>query len=686
MATPTGKVVIDSSSSSSSVDDEGMSSTSGVSGGASVNESTETTPLSPRESTKDKDQDTKKKNIPTMKKEKTKKSKKDHNHNHHSHHNHHQSIPSDDSNSNNNNNNNIHINDSDDEKPMQKVDLSSTSISFTEASSSSSDDEESESESASEKDKEPEKRMTLMDAVTHGGSSSNNNNNNSASNAGDRHMNAEAANQPEVLFETKRMPKLRVETEGKVLLRVYFVDDSFKTVFVNPETTTIEEIWGILCEKLQLPPNEWSCFFIFGVSPNLDILMYADSTVSGLLQEWPLLESQFSYQQPLSSSFRNTFLFSTRKSTRSTNVEYNTFQELPMSTTAASSSSSSSSSTPRNMTALNHGVTKTESTLSKLTRTLSMTPRRAQQEQPMELQQPQAQAQSQASPRDGGSYFKLMLKPTTILPLQEEAGVASPSGINLFYLQAVYDTIESHYPTTAEDAVTLAGMQMYVTNGAYDPAVHKPGFLAPNLESFVPKHIFAAKKVRRNAAAWEEMIYAEQRRLGTRDRLEVMNMYLAHARAWPCYGATFFNVVHNPPNMGFYRQKGLGDVVLGINRLGLHIIDAKEMGANSTPITFYKWEEITSWDSDEETFFFEYIRPGMSEPSMVSLDTSQGDYINDLMHDWMDEIETAIVKTNQFLLAQQEMDSQSPAGSSGDSEKKPKKKKKSHKKKKHSKE
>lgn len=519
-------------------------------------------------------------------------------------------------------------------------------------------------------------------------------------------MNYEAANQPEVLFETKRVPKLRVETEGKVLMRIYLVDDSFKTVFINPETTTIEDIWTIVCEKLQLPPNEWSCFFLFGVSPNLDILMYSDSTVSSLLSEWPLLEAQFAYQQSLSSSVRQTLAFtSLRKPSQTSKVEYTTFQELPTKQGASSSSTLSSSSSSLNMMALNRGVnTSSRSTLSKLTRTISMSSRtmtstmespRNQGHVSMNSDSSMTASMYSTAPTSTSStttyssssssssssqdnYFKLMLKPTTILPLQEEANVTSPGGINLFYMQAVYDTIESHYPTTVEDALVLAGMQMYVTNGPYDPAVHKPGFLAPNLENFVPHHIFVREKVKKYASLWEAKIYSEQKKMGVRDKVEVMNMYLTHARTWPCYGATFFNVVHNPPNMGFYRQKGLGDVVLGINRLGLHIIDAKEMGSRSTPVVFYKWEEITSWDSDEETFFFEYIRPGMEEPVTISFDTSQGDYINDLMHDWMEEIKSAIVKTNQYLFAQSTQEEETFQNDGGEEKKKKKKKKKKH--------
>ena len=560
----------------------------------------------------------------------------------------------------------------DKKKKKKKKHAHKESISSTVTDDYEDDDDD---ESVKEKSKRKSKKV----------SSSNSTNNSN--------MDAEAANQPEVLFETKRVPKLRVETEGKVLMRVYFADDSFKTIFIKPETTTIEEIWAILCEKLQLPPNEWSCFFLFGVSPKLDILMYAESTVSNLLSEWPMLEAQFAYQQSLSSSVRDTLSLTSPGSRRShqSKVEYTTFQELP-----GKSASSSGSSTPHDMLALNRGVTtSSQSTLSRLTRTISMTPKAmsaakesSSSRQPGPLEQVGGSKStlsrsastlsmaSQSSSSSQNNYFKLMLKPTTILPLQEEAGVTSPGGINLFYMQAVHDTIESHYPTTVEDAIVLAGMQMYVTNGPYDPAVHKPGFLAPNLENFVPRHIYVSEKVRKNAPTWENKIYREQKKLGAKDRLEVMNMYLTHARSWPCYGATFFKVVHNPPNMGFYRQKGLGEVVLGINRLGLHVIDAKEMGSRSTPVVFYKWEEITSWDSDEETFFFEYIRPGMSEPVMLSFETSQGDYINDLMHDWMEEIESAIVKTNQFLHAQSEQRDMDEVDEDDGKKKKQKKKKK----------
>lgn len=48
-------------------------------------------------------------------------------------------------------------------------------------------------------------------------------------------------------------------------------------------------------------------------------------------------------------------------------------------------------------------------------------------------------------------------------------------------MQAVHDVINSNYPCTAEEAVKLAGIQMYCSYGEHNPTLHQIGFLTYDL-------------------------------------------------------------------------------------------------------------------------------------------------------------------------------------------------------------
>ena len=74
--------------------------------------------------------------------------------------------------------------------------------------------------------------------------------------------------------------------------------------------------------------------------------------------------------------------------------------------------------------------------------------------------------------------MQFLFRTTSILPLDAlEKHFNEPASVYLFYLQAVYDVINSNYPTALEDAIELAGIQMHVTLGDFDQQKHVPGYL-----------------------------------------------------------------------------------------------------------------------------------------------------------------------------------------------------------------
>ncbi len=73
----------------------------------------------------------------------------------------------------------------------------------------------------------------------------------------------------------------------------------------------------------------------------------------------------------------------------------------------------------------------------------------------------------------------------------------------------VSDITNSVYPCSTQDAIKLAGLQMQVTYGDFNPHIHVAGFLVKsansNLKSFVPEALYGNKR----SSEWEAAIFKE---------------------------------------------------------------------------------------------------------------------------------------------------------------------------------
>jgi len=80
------------------------------------------------------------------------------------------------------------------------------------------------------------------------------------------------------------------------------LDNSYKSILVDPKQTTIEELWEIVCEKIEILPLNRRCFFIWGFGESLRLLLYSDDTIETVLKDWPDYENK--YCKHLTSTFR----------------------------------------------------------------------------------------------------------------------------------------------------------------------------------------------------------------------------------------------------------------------------------------------------------------------------------------------------------------------------------------------
>jgi hypothetical protein len=228
--------------------------------------------------------------------------------------------------------------------------------------------------------------------------------------------------------------------------------------------------------------------------------------------------------------------------------------------------------------------------------------------------------------------LRLTFRTTSILPLSQERNIKDPIAIYLFYIQAVFNVIESNYPCEPDVAAGLAGLQLQLTLGDYKPETHTPEYLGRFLKSYVPEHL----KRKMASTKWKTRILEEHKRHAGKDRLILQLLYLQLVRQWPYYGSTFFKAEYIPVAQSFYKQPFEGEVRIGINMYGLHIIDPKRMIMNT-----YTYTDLKEWESDKNLFYF--LTP-KGEVKKHIYKTPQANLVNDLLWDVIGDLAQHVKK------------------------------------------
>lgn len=430
-----------------------------------------------------------------------------------------------------------------------------------------------------------------------------------------------------------------------MLFRVYLADNTYKTLYIDPTTATTTDVWRMLCQRLQLPEDEWQYFFLWTVSSDVELLMYTDTVIEDAVKEYPALRASFSrpagYRAPGESVLTSFFTPRQRDKEQFSASKYViesdavTFQDLPRpqsltrTTTALQLSAAMSprAQTQLNLTSPRKGAaggaeishkksfTRTRSFLSPLTGTVD------------------------AEGSGGGSKF--LFRTTQILPHVEELRVVSPSGTRLLYLEGVHDVLCGNHPFRPATLVKLAALQLCASKGPYSESTWQDGTVSDHLALYIPKHAASL----RSARAWEGVIRDEYAALGDKmSALECQRAYLAVIQQLPSYGSTFFPVTFIPEEVTPFKQIFEGDILLGVNAIGVHLIDTRLCRrADTSPVRTCPFQRIISWDSDKLTFFFEYLpaEGNAQHPVLLTFSTPHGNMINDLLCDWLEAFRSA---------------------------------------------
>jgi len=384
--------------------------------------------------------------------------------------------------------------------------------------------------------------------------------------------------------------------ENVQVIRVYLMDGSYKAIKIDPSATTVEELWEIVAEKLMLTPFSSQMFFIWGVSGDLELLLFTHQKISEVTSDWHIFEDRYNPQA----------------------------SRLTRSATGPQKISKTSTALPQMRT-----LTRTMSTFtSKLTKSKTYG---AQAGAMSALSMLQSQLDSEE--------FKLMFRTTAVVPLQSEEACTDPGAVHLFYIQAVFHVIRSNYPCDVQTAIQLGGIQLQLNVGNRNPQVHRPGYLREILAQYVPEHLVEKMP----AAEWERMLYTEHENHRDKDNLYLKQIYLKLVRQWKHYGCTFFKAQYRAPESLYYKHEYEGDVRLGINQNGLHVIDPREL-----KIISFSFNQILEWDSEKDVFWVVVKEEIPKAKGFLTVKANpnreyyfkspQAELLNDLLWDWSDTL------------------------------------------------
>jgi hypothetical protein len=225
-------------------------------------------------------------------------------------------------------------------------------------------------------------------------------------------------------------------------------------------------------------------------------------------------------------------------------------------------------------------------------------------------------------------YKDYLYKAKLVLKTSNKEVMADPEAIKLIYLQAVSDVVTDRYPSNEKDITVLAALQLQATHGDYKKDVHMPGWLAPKILEYIPKHLVCKKgagdKVQDNLVKeWEVKILAKYQKVAEFTSLDAKLNYLDYVQEWTFYGASFFIV----------EQRQFKDypspLTLGINCEGVLLMHPEK----KTVLENYQFTDIVTWGHSDEKFIV--VVGNIVQQRKLIFKTTEGKHMNHLIHDYV---------------------------------------------------
>lgn len=222
-------------------------------------------------------------------------------------------------------------------------------------------------------------------------------------------------------------------------------------------------------------------------------------------------------------------------------------------------------------------------------------------------------------------FKSFLYKAKLVLKTSNKELMADPEAVNLIYVQAVSDVITNRYPSNDKDITVLAALQLQATFGDFKRDVHGPGWLAPKIYEFIPKHLITQKGKVQDAMVkeWEVKILAKYQKIADFTSLDAKLNYLDYVQEWTFYGATFFTV----------EQRQFKDypspLTLGINCEGVLLMHPEK----KTVLENYHFTDIVTWGHSDEKFIV--VVGNIVQQRKLIFKTTDGKHMNHLIHDYV---------------------------------------------------
>ncbi|KAL6063400.1 Talin-1 [Balamuthia mandrillaris] len=236
-------------------------------------------------------------------------------------------------------------------------------------------------------------------------------------------------------------------------------------------------------------------------------------------------------------------------------------------------------------------------------------------------------------PSEGGDAApKFVFKKKTFIR-DDDKEMEDPVALRLLFIQALANIINSEYPTSVEEAIKLAGLQVHIVYSDHNPGTHQPGFLSQNLKEYVPKKLFPNNR----PADWEKAIFDEHKKHIGKSEVEAMREYIGFAKKLDFYGTTFY-----PPCKAINCGRRIpSKVIIGVNAEGISLLKPKDREL----ISSHPFTEICSWASSSTTFAFEF--GVQSEATKYTFETKQGAIIAATIQTYIDILVEMLTNGNE---------------------------------------
>ncbi|KAJ3339636.1 hypothetical protein HDU93_007963 [Gonapodya sp. JEL0774] len=177
-------------------------------------------------------------------------------------------------------------------------------------------------------------------------------------------------------------------------------------------------------------------------------------------------------------------------------------------------------------------------------------------------------ASTASSPFSPANRFHLAFRRECLIPKARERKVAEEAAVRLLFGEARRNVLSGRYSCGVEDAGVLAGVQMQLRHGDFDPRKHGEGFLADQLPEFIPRGLLDRLK----PLDWEHRIFDNHRKYKGRSPIICRMLYLQFVRQWPFYGSAFFPCCRTVPPGGYFEYRK-ENWLCGVNAEGISVVD-----------------------------------------------------------------------------------------------------------------